>query len=145
MELIVIWGSSHMDDEWMMHLYYASLCIAVHPKCFTIMGGGCAASTWQPQYNGASRLIKNQRQVERRESHRIKWVGIIGGHDWQGPVVGIWPGHRSYTPTLYDKCYGIFNDHRESGTRFNVSSERQCFLGLYLSQQLRFWVINPIT
>ncbi len=25
--------------EWMMHLYSA-LCIAVHPKCFTIMWGG---------------------------------------------------------------------------------------------------------
>ncbi len=30
--------------------------------------------------------------------------------------------------TLYEKCYGIFNDHRESGPRFNVSSERRCFL-----------------
>ncbi len=38
---------------------------------------------------------------------------------------GIWPGHRGYTPTLYEKCHGIFNDHRESGPRFNVSSERQ--------------------
>ncbi len=34
---------------------------------------------------------------------------------------GIWPGHRGYTPTLYKKCHGIFNDHRESGPRFNVS------------------------
>ncbi len=38
------------------------------------------------------------------------------------PVVGIWPGHRGYTPTLYKKCHEIFNDHRESGPRFNVSS-----------------------
>ncbi len=36
-----------------------------------------------------------------------------------------WPGHRGYTPTLYEKCHEIFNDHRESGPRFNVSSERQ--------------------
>ncbi len=42
----------------MMHLYSALLCIAVHPKCFTIVGGGdqCAASTWimrrLPQDNG---------------------------------------------------------------------------------------------
>ncbi len=28
-------------------------------------------------------------------------------------------------PTLYEKCRGIFNDHRESGPRFNVSSERR--------------------
>ncbi len=38
--------------------------------------------------------------------------------------MGIWPGHRGYTPTLYEKFHGIFNDHRESGPRFNVSSER---------------------
>ncbi len=30
-------------------------------------------------------------------------------------------------PTLYEKCHGIFNDHRESGPRFNVSSERRDF------------------
>ncbi len=54
--------------------------------------------------------------------------GLLGGHDWQGPVVEIWPGHRGYTPTLYEKCHGIFNDHRESGPRFNVWSERRCFL-----------------
>ncbi len=30
------------------------------------------------------------------------------------------------TPLLfYKKCHGIFNDHRESGPRFNVSSERR--------------------
>ncbi len=22
--------------------------------------------------------------------------------------MGIWPGHRGYTPTLYKKCHGIF-------------------------------------
>ncbi len=66
----------------MMHLYSALLCIAVHPKRFTIMcvggGGGslhnhhqCAASTWMmrrlPQDNGASALTTHQVQVERRE------------------------------------------------------------------------------
>ncbi len=30
--------------------------------------------------------------------------------------------------TLYEKCHEIFNDHRESGSRFNVSSEGRCFL-----------------
>ncbi len=35
---------------------------------------------------------------------------------------------RGYTPTLYEKCHGIYNDHRESGPRFNVSSERLCLL-----------------
>ncbi len=46
----------------------------------------------------------------------------------KGQWGGFGPGHRGYTPTLYVKCYGIFNDHRESGHRFNVSFERQCSL-----------------
>ncbi len=58
----------------------------------------------------------------------IRVWGLLGGHDWQGPVGGIWPGHRGYTPTLYEKCHVIFNDHRESGPRFNISSEGWCFL-----------------
>ncbi len=33
------------------------------------------------------------------------------------------------TPLLFFEGHrGIFNDHRESGPRFNVSSERQCLL-----------------
>ncbi len=66
-------------------------------------------------------LTTHQLQVERRESHG--W-GLLGGHNRPGPVEGIWPGHRGYTPTIYEKCHGIFIDHRESGLRFNVSFER---------------------
>ncbi len=40
-------------------------------------------------------------------------------------------GHRGYTSTLYEKCHGVYNDHRESGPRFNVSSEGQCFWQYY--------------
>ncbi len=38
--------------EWMMHLYSALLCIAVHPKCFTIMwgGGGLFSTTTSVQH-----------------------------------------------------------------------------------------------
>ncbi len=33
------------------------------------------------------------------------------------------------TPLLFTRnAMGFFNDHRESGPRFNVSSERWCFL-----------------
>ncbi len=62
---------------------------------------------------------------ERESLSQSSGWGLLGGHDWQGPVGGIWSGHRGYTPTLYEKCHGIFNDHRESGPRFNVSSERR--------------------
>ncbi len=63
-----------------MHLYSTLLCIAVHPKTFTIMWGGGVSSTTtrmmqrQPQDNGASALTTHQLQVERRESHRANQV-----------------------------------------------------------------------
>ncbi len=41
------------------------------------------------------------------------------------------------TPLLfYEKCHGIFNDHRESGPRFNISSERRCFFDSIVSPSL---------
>ncbi len=44
--------------------------------------------------------------------------GLLGGHD----------GHARVTPLLFFEGHpGIFNDHRESGPRFNVSSEGWCF------------------
>ncbi len=43
--------------------------------------------------------------------------GWLGGHD------------AGVTPLLFFEWHpGIFNDHRESGPRFNVSSEGRCFL-----------------
>ncbi len=57
----------------------ASLCIAVHPKCFTIMWGGLSSTTTSvqhplvlddatvPQDNGASALTTHQLQVEMKE------------------------------------------------------------------------------
>ncbi len=73
-------------NEWMMHLYSTVLCIAVHPKNFTIMLGGVSpqpppvcsihldddatAATGQR----ASALTTHQIQVERRESHGANQV-----------------------------------------------------------------------
>ncbi len=125
----------------MMHLYSTVLCIAVHPKNFTIMWGGGVSPQPPPvcsiHLDDATAVTGQRRQCahhtpatggEERESwSQSSGWGLLGGHDLQGPVEGIWPGHRGYTPTLYDKCYGIFNDHRESGPRFNVSSERRSF------------------
>ncbi len=78
----------------MMHLYSALLCIAVHPKRFTIMWGGallnhhqCAASTCMmrrlPQDNDASALTIHQLQVERRESNRANQVDALTTHQLQ--------------------------------------------------------------
>ncbi len=66
---------------------------------------------------------------EERVIEPIKWMGIIRRPLIDNGLVGvIWPEHRGYTPTLYEKCHGIFIDHRESGPRFNFSSEGQCLL-----------------
>ncbi len=52
----------------------------------------------------------------------------LGAHDGQRPM-GEFGQDTGVTPLLfYDECHGIFNDHRESGPRFNVSSEGRCFL-----------------
>ncbi len=52
--------------------------------------------------------------------------GLLGGHDGQRVKFG---QDVQVTPLLFFKGHpGIFNDHRESGPRFNISSERRCFL-----------------
>ncbi len=53
----------------------------------------------------------------------------LGRHD--GPrAIGtfFWPECRGNTLLFFGGHLGIFNDHRESGPRFNVSSEGRCFL-----------------
>ncbi len=107
----------------------------------------CAASTWLMrrllQDNGTSAFTTHQLQVERRESQsQSSGWGLLGGHDWQGPVKGIWAGHLGYTTTLYKKCHGIFNDHRESRPRINVSSKRLFSSIVYLSL---YWGVRTHT
>ncbi len=123
-----------------MHLY-SILCIVVHPKHFTITwgggGGGLSSTTTSVQHplgcNGCHRttaLTTHQLQVERRESHRVNQVDGDDyaamndkGQWWEfGQDTGV-------TPLPFTSCaMGFFNDHRESGARFNVSSKRRCFL-----------------
>ncbi len=121
----------------------ALLSIVVHPERFTIIWG---VSSQQPpvcsiHLDDASAATGKRRQCiyhtpatggeERGSKSQSSGWGLLGGHDWQGPVAGIWPGHRGYTPTLYEKSHGIFNNRRESGPRFNVSSEGWCFFLQY--------------
>ncbi len=85
----------------------------------------CVASTWimrqQPQDNGAVRSPHTSyRWRGERVSQSSGW-GLLGGHDWQGPVVRIWSGHRGYTP-LFEKCHGIFNDSSENVPLYSLPS-----------------------
>ncbi len=54
--------------------------------------------------------------------------GLLGCHDGQRPMEKFGQD-AGVTPLLFlDEIPGIFNVHRESGPRFNVSSERRCLL-----------------
>ncbi len=83
----------------------------------------------------------------------IKRMGIIR-RPWLTRASG---GNLARTPvlhpTLYEKCHGIFNDYRESGPRFSVSSERrivycdqeskvyhQC---MFIRRCTKFQITNP--
>ncbi len=127
-------------NEWMMHLYSAFIVYCHTPKALYNHVGGVSP---QPppvcsiHLDDATAATGQRRQCahhtpatggEEREIEPIKWMGIIRRPWLTRASGGKLPGHQGYTPTLYEKCHGIFNDHRESGPRFNVSSERRCFL-----------------
>ncbi len=78
-------------NAWMMHLYSVLLCIVVHPKRFTIMGGGgdLSSTTTSVQHplgwcNGCHRTTApvcsphtSYRWRGERVMEPIKWMGII--------------------------------------------------------------------
>ncbi len=79
---------------------------------------------------------------EEREIEPIKWMGIIR-RPWLTRASG---ENLARTPPLlfYDECHGTFNDHRESGPRFKVSSERRCSFDSIVSPSL-YWGIRTHT
>ncbi len=87
----------------------------------------CAASTWiAPERPPHTSLL-----VERRQSDEAnQCMGMIRRPWWSEANGEIWPGCR-VTPLLFFEGHpGIFNDHRESGPRFNVSSEGRAFYSI---------------
>ncbi len=66
--------------------------------------------------------------VERRQSDEAnQCMGMIRRPWWSEANGRIWPGCQGNTPTLFRRTSWDFNDHRESGPWFNVSSEWRCF------------------
>ncbi len=139
-----------------MHLYSALLCIVVHPKHFTIIWGGLSSTTTSVQHplgwcDGSHRTTAPVRSPhtsyrwrgERDRANQVDgdyWEAMIDKGQWRefGQDTGV-------TPLLfYDECHGIFNDHRESGPRFNVSSERRCSFDSIVSPSL-YWGIRTHT
>ncbi len=67
--------------------------------------------------------------VERRQSDEAnQCMGMIRRPWWSEANGEIWPGCRGNTLLFLEGHPGIFNDHRESGPQFNISSEGWCFL-----------------
>ncbi len=92
----------------------------------------CAASTWMMWRQPYCSRTPTAHQLTGGED--TEWcsqsvdIGIVR-RPWRSEANGQnWPGWRGHTSTLFKRHPGIFNDHRESGPRFNVSSEGRCFL-----------------
>ncbi len=127
-------------NEWMMHLYSAFCVLLYTQSALQSCGGGLSSTTTSVQHplgwcDGCHRTtvpVRSPHTSYRWRGERviesIKWIGIIR-RPWliraSGGNLARTPGLH---PTLYEKCHGIFNDHRESGPRFNGSSERRCLL-----------------
>ncbi len=88
---------------------------AFHRRGNLLVHHQCAASTWMMRRQSYCARTANQ------------CIGIIRRHDGQRPM-GEFGQNAGITPLLFFEGHpGIFNDHRESGPRFKVSSERRCF------------------
>ena len=107
----------------------------------------CAASTWMMRRQPYCARTPTTHQLTGGEETVMKPISIwgwLGGHDGQRPR-GKFGQDAGVTPLLFFEGHpGIFNDHRESGPRFNVSSEGRCSFGSIVSPSL-YWGIRTHT
>ncbi len=108
-------------------------------KALYMKGGGggllihhqCAASTWMMRRQPyCARTLTTYQLIGGEETvmKPISRWGWLGGHDGQRPM-GKFGQDARVTPLLFFEGHlGIFNDLRESGPLFNVSSEGWCLL-----------------
>ncbi len=86
--------------------------------------GWCDGSHIVPECPPLTSLLVERRQ--RDEANQC--MGMIRRPWWSEANGDIWPGCRGNTLLFFEGHPGIFNDHRESGPQFNISSEGRCFL-----------------
>ncbi len=131
--------SNCFENEWMNEwcIYIALYCTLYTQRALQTCVWGLSLTTTSVQHplgwcDSCHRTTAPVRSPHtsyrwRGESHRANQVDGIIRRPWLTRASG---GNLARTPglhpTLYEKCHGIFNDHRESGPRFNVSSERRC-------------------
>ncbi len=143
-----MYGGEGNMNEWIRHLYSALLCIVVHPKRFTIIWGGLSSTTTSVQHplgwcdgsHSTTAPVRSPHTSYRWRGERDRANQVVGviGRPWLTRASG---GNLSRTPGLHPYSFtmsvmGFFNDHRESGPRFNVSSERRCSFDSIVSPSL---------
>ncbi len=115
-----------------LHLYSAfqGTQSTLHTRGNLLNHHQCAASTWMMRRQPYCARTPTTHQLtggEEMVMNPISVWGWLGGHDGQRPMGKF--EDAGVTPLLFFEGHpGIFNDHRESGPRFNVSSEGRCFL-----------------
>ncbi len=120
------------------YIYIALFCFSKHSKRSTLSGGISSTTTsvqhppgWcDGSHSAPERPPYTSLLVERRQSDEANqqiW-GLLGDHDDQR-TMGKFGQDAEVTPLLFSKdILGFFNDHRESGPQFNISSEGRCLL-----------------
>ncbi len=121
--------SYYNNNNNSLHLYSAFLGTqsALHRRGNLLNHHQCVASTW---------MMRRQPYCAKTPTTHHQLIGVmktisvwelLGGHDGQR-LMGKFGHDAGVTPLLFFEGHpGIFNGHRESWPRFNVSSEGGCF------------------
>ncbi len=116
------------------YIYIALFCFSKHSMRSTLSGGISSSTTSVQQPCGWCDGSQSAPEHQLTGGEETEWCSqsaemrIVRRPWWSEANGRIWPGCRCHTSTLFERHPGIFNDHRESGPWFNVSSEGRCFL-----------------
>jgi len=131
--MYLVWSLHNLiNNNNSLHLYSAffSTQSALHREGNLLNHHQCAASTWMMRRQPYCARTLTTHQItggEKTEwwSQLVYIYRWLGGHDGQRPLgkfdLARMPGLHPYS---FKRHPGIFNDHRESGPRLNVSSQQ---------------------
>ncbi len=137
------WNNKIKKNEWMNEwgIYIALYCVLLYTQSDLQSCGGsllnhhqCAASI--SQWRQCAHHTPATGGEEREWWSQSSGWGLLGGHDGQMPVEWIYQD-TGVTPLLFTRSAMRFLMTTESqDPRFNVSSERRCFLTVFKIQEL---------
>ncbi len=121
--IIIIMCYIYIALFWVLKALYIVRRVSPHPPpvCSIHLDDATAAILRQNAHHTPAYWWRGDRVMK-----PISVWGWLGGHDGGRRPIGKFG--QGYTPTLFQGHPGIFNDHRESGTLFNVLSEGWFFL-----------------